>query len=166
MSKSNEYFRTQHEQNYANAVSFNVTTGEVITESTKEDEALLIATKKQVLRLLCTNDFVLINGFYEAKRDGLIKILSSLPISYQWQLDKSEFTQTYAHVEGTLRVYVGDLKREASGLGICELKELKGSGGLHFMITRAETRALKRAIEVLFGSVINYYVKHYLGAVS
>jgi hypothetical protein len=30
------------------------------------------------------------------------------------------------------------------------------------MITRAETRALKRAIEVLFGSVINYYVVKYL----
>ena len=125
MSKSNEYFRTQHEQNYANAVSFNVTTGEVITESTKEDEALLIATKKQVLKLLKSHDFVLINGVYEAKRDGLIKILSSLPISYQWQLEKSELKDNYAHVEGTLHVKVGELERQSSGLGICELKELK-----------------------------------------
>ena len=30
------------------------------------------------------------------------------------------------------------------------------------MMARAETRALKRAIEVLFGSVINYYVVNYL----
>jgi len=30
------------------------------------------------------------------------------------------------------------------------------------MNARAETRALKRAIETLFGSVINYYVVHYL----
>lgn len=67
-------------------------------------------------------------------------------------------------VEGSLQVCVGELKRQSSGLGICELKELKGSGGLHFMMARAETRALKRAIEVLFGSVINYYVKHYLQA--
>jgi hypothetical protein len=47
-------------------------------------------------------------------------------------------------------------------MGICELSELKGNGGLHFMNARAETRALKRAIEVLFGSVINYYVVKYL----
>jgi len=43
-------------------------------------------------------------------------------------------------------------------MGICELSELKGNGGLHFMNARAETRALKRAIETLFGSVINWYV--------
>lgn len=47
-------------------------------------------------------------------------------------------------------------------MGICEFSELKGNGGLHFMNARAETRALKRAIETLFGSVINYYVIHVL----
>lgn len=162
MSKSNEYYRQQQEQAYSTAVSFNPSTGEVIMEELSGDEALLNATKKQVLKLLKSSDFVLINGVYEAKRDGLIKILSSLPISYKWQLESSELCDTYAKVEGTLMVQVGELKRESSGLGICELKELKGSGGLHFMMARAETRALKRSIEVLFGSVINYYVKHYL----
>ena len=43
-------------------------------------------------------------------------------------------------------------------MGICEYKELKGVGGLHFMNARAETHA----IETLFGSVINYYVIHVL----
>ena len=160
MSKSNEYYRQQQEQ--AMAVSFNPVTGEVITEQLSPDEALLNATKKQILQLLKSHDFVMINGVYEAKRDGLIKILSSLPISYQWQLEKSELKDNYAHVEGTLHVTVGELSRQSSGLGICELKELKGTGGLHFMMERAETRALKRAIEVLFGSVINYYVRHHL----
>ena len=160
MSKSNEYYRQQQEQ--AMAVSFNPVTGEVITEQLSPDEALLNATKKQILQLLKSHDFVMINGVYEAKRDGLIKILSSLPIGYQWQLEKSELKDNYAHVEGTLSVRVGDLSRQSSGLGICELKELKGTGGLHFMMARAETRALKRAIEVLFGSVINYYVRHHL----
>jgi len=47
-------------------------------------------------------------------------------------------------------------------MGICEFSELKGKGGLHFMNARAETRALKRAIETLFGSVINYFVVQYL----
>ena len=161
MSKSNEYYRQQKEQS-STAISFNPTTGEVITQELHGDEALLNATKKQVLRLLKASDFVLINGVYEAKRDGLIKILSSLPISYEWHLESSELQEGYAKVEGTLRIEVGELKRQSSGLGICELKELKGSGGLHFMMARAETRALKRAIEVLFGSVINYYVVHHL----
>ena len=49
-------------------------------------------------------------------------------------------------------------------MGICEYSELKGTGGLHFMNARAETRALKRAIETLFGSVINFYVVHVLEA--
>lgn len=160
MSKSNEYYRQQQET----AISFNPTTGEIITEVLSPDDALLNATKKQALKLLKAHDFVMINGVYEAKRDGLIKILSSLPISYQWQLEKSDLQDTYAHVEGTLHITVGELQRHSSGLGICELKELKGSGGLHFMMARAETRALKRAIEVLFGSVINYYVRHHLQA--
>ena len=47
-------------------------------------------------------------------------------------------------------------------MGICEYSELKGSGGLHFMNARAETRALKRAVEVLFGRVVNYFVLHHI----
>ncbi len=58
-------------------LTYNASTGEVLSST---DEALLMATKKQVLRLLRPHDFVLINGIYEAKLDGLIKILSSLPI--------------------------------------------------------------------------------------
>ena len=58
MSKVNEHYRTQNEQQPI-SVSFNATTGEIITTS---DEALLNATKKQALRLLNRHDFVLING--------------------------------------------------------------------------------------------------------
>ncbi len=35
------------------------------------------------------------------------------------------------------------------------MTELKGNGGLNFMNARAETRALKRAIEVLFVGLTN-----------
>lgn len=141
------------------SMSYNATTGEVLSIS---DEALLMATKRQVLKLLRPYDFVLINGIYEAKRDGLIKILSSLPISYKWQLTTTDIKDTYSKVEGTLTVNVGELIRSSSGLGICEISELRGNGGLHFCTARAETRALKRAIEVLFGSVINYFVLNFL----
>ncbi len=113
-------------------------------------------------KLLKASDFVLINGVWEAKRDGLIKILSSLPISYEWRLTKTDVRDTYAKIEGRLTVNVGELVRSSSGLGICEMNELRGNGGLHFCSARAETRALKRAIEVLFGSVINYFVLNFL----
>lgn len=46
MSKSNEYYRMQREQQ-STSVSFNPTTGEIITEELSGDEALLNATKKQ-----------------------------------------------------------------------------------------------------------------------
>jgi len=134
----------------------NPITGEVLPINS--DESLVLATKKQVFRLLKPHDFVEINGLWEAKRDGLLKILSSLPVSYKWHLVDTEVTTTEAKVEGVLIVEIGNLKRESSGIGMCERTELRGNGGMHFMLTRAETRALKRAIEVLFGSVINFYV--------
>ncbi|HEY9128334.1 MAG TPA: hypothetical protein VIN02_00700, partial [Sulfurovum sp.] len=110
------------------------------------------------------DDFVRINGVWEAKRDALIKILSSLPISYSWKILDKQITKEYAQIMGVLTIQTGSVSREADSMGICEYSELKGSGGLHFMNARAETRALKRAIETLFGSVINYYVVHVLEA--
>ena len=59
----------------------------------------------------------------------------------------------YSQILGVLSVTTGTTTRSADGMGICELSELKGKGGLHFM----NARALKRAIETLFGSVINYF---------
>ena len=110
------------------------------------------------MKLLSKNDFVKINGVWEAKRDGLIKILSSLPISYTWGIKEKRLTDTYSEILGVLSISTGSIVRKSDSMGICEYKELKGNGGLHFMNARAETRALKRAIETLFGSVINWYV--------
>ena len=104
----------------------------------------------------------MINGVYEAKRDGLIKILSSLPISYEWKIKERAISNSNANIMGTLTVTTGSTQRSADSMGICERSELQGNGGLHFMNARAETRALKRAIETLFGSIINYFVVHNL----
>jgi len=104
----------------------------------------------------------MINGTWEAKRDGLLKILTSLPISYSWVLKDRELNKEFAQVVGTLTVQNGIITRSADSMGICEFSELRGNGGMHFMNARAETRALKRAIETLFGSVINFYVVNYL----
>jgi hypothetical protein len=134
----------------------NETTGEIISTD------IFRQTKIKALSLLKPTDFVMINGTWEATRDALIKILSSLPISYSWEIKQKELTDTFASITGVLNIEVDGITRRSDGIGICELNELRGTKSLHFMITRAETRALKRAIEVLFGSVINYYVVKYL----
>lgn len=140
----------------------NPTTGEILLESDARDLQAIQSTKIKALKLLAPSDFCLINGIWEAKRDGLIKILSSLPISYEWQIKEKELNEHYAQVLGVLSITTGNITRSADAMGICEHSELKGNGGMHFMNSRAETRALKRAIEVLFGSVINWYVINHL----
>ena len=133
-------------------------TGEIIIPCNIKDKELLQNTKIKALQLLKPNDFININGVWEAKRDALIKILSSLPICYTWEIKQKELTNEYASITGVLSVTTGNIKRSSDSIGVCEQNELKGVKSLHLMITRAETRALKRAIEVLFGSVINWYV--------
>ena len=143
-------------------LEINAKTGEVILSADRKDYSRMQKTKIQAFKLLSANDFVKINGIWEAKRDALIKILSSLPIAYSWKILDKQLTKEYAQVLGVLRIETGSIVREADSMGICERYELQGNGGLHFMNARAETRALKRAIETLFGSVINYYVVHVL----
>lgn len=146
----------------AEILEVNTDTGEILVSANKDDFLKLQQTKIKALKLLSNQDFVMINGTWEAKRDGLIKILSSLPISYSWKIKQKVLNNKYSEVLGTLTVENGAITRSADSMGICEFTELKGNGGLHFMNARAETRALKRAIEVLFGSVINYYVVNHL----
>jgi len=143
-----------------NLLEINNDTGEILVSATNNDFMAIKTTKIKAFQLLSKSDFVQINGVWEAKRDGLIKILSSLPISYSWIIQEKilDHENKYAQILGVLSVTTGTITRSADGMGICELSELKGNGGLHFMNARAETRALKRAIEVLFGSVINYFV--------
>lgn len=140
----------------------NPDTGEILLSADDNEFKQIKATKIKALKLLNKDDFCLINGVWEAKRDGLIKILSSLPLSYAWEIKDSQINDKYALITGVLTVRNGSILRSADSMGICEFSELKGSGGLHFMNARAETRALKRAIEVLFGSVINFFVINYL----
>lgn len=138
-------------------------TGEIlVAANNRTDYELIKQTKMQAYKLLSPSDFVSINGIWEPKRDALIKILSSLPISYSWKIQDRHLSEKYAQVLGTLSIETGSIRRQADSMGVCEFSELKGNGGLHFMNARAETRALKRAIETLFGSVINYYVIHVL----
>lgn len=140
----------------------NNVTGEIIVPCNEDDKQIIQTTKIKALQLLNPNDFININGVWEAKRDALIKILSSLPICYNWEIKQKEITKEYASITGVLTITTGNITRSSDSIGVCEITELKSVKTLHFMITRAETRALKRAIEVLFGSVINWYVLKYL----
>jgi len=143
-------------------LDIDTTTGEILLSTNQVDFSKIQQTKIKALKLLSHTDFVMINGTWEAKRDGLLKILSSLSISYSWVIKSSILEKAYSQITATLTVTTGTISRSADSMGICEFSELKGNGGLHFMNARAETRALKRAIETLFGSVINYYVVHHL----
>lgn len=136
-------------------------TGEILVTGTVDDVGLIRTTKIKALRLLSKQDFALINNVWEPKRDGLIKILSSLPIGYTWKILDDKLNRSYAQVKGVLTINVGSTTRSADAMGICEVNELP-KPNMHFMNARAETRALKRAIETLFGSVINYFVINYL----
>ena len=142
-------------------------TGEIIINADKKDLDLIKQTKIKAVNVLNENDFVKINGTWEAKRDGLMKILSSLPINYIWEIREKMIDHNlgYSEIVGVLTVKSGNIERRADGMGICSKIEFneKVKFTLHNMNARAETRALKRAIETLFGSVINYFVMNNLG---
>jgi len=124
---------TKHYNTGEEVLEVDVDTGEILVSADKQDYSKLQQTKIKALKLLSQNDFVMINGTWEAKRDGLLKILTSLPISYSWSLKDRELNKEYAQVVGTLRVENGSISRSADSMGICEFSELRGNGGLHFM---------------------------------
>lgn len=143
-------------------IEFDAKTGEILVSGNPEEMKQIYQTKIEALKLLKREDFAYINGTWEAKRDGLIKILSSLPISYSWKIKSRDLIDNHAFVMGELVISQGDTVRSAESMGVCQMSELKGNRTLHVQNAIAETRALKRAIETLFGSVINWYVVHHL----
>lgn len=145
-------------------LTIDTNTGMIFVTGDPQDVEKIRTSKIKALSILTPSDFCLINGTYEARRDGLIKILSSLPISYQWEIKSSELTSTHAKTHGVLTVQVGSITRQSDGIGLCEPQEMRGNKTMHIMAATSETRALKRAIETLFGGLINYYVIHHLEA--
>jgi len=137
-------------------------TGEILVTGSYSDFTKVQTTKIKALKLLNHQDFVKINGTWEAKRDGLLKILTSLPLSYSWKINKNVMNERFSQVNATLSVKNGGVTKVADSVGICQREELKGAQTLHVQNATAETRALKRAIETLFGSVVNFYVVNYL----
>ena len=81
-------------------------TGEIIVNADKKDLDLIKQTKIKAVNVLNENDFVKINGTWEAKRDGLMKILSSLPINYIWEIKERMIDHNigYSEIVGVLIV--------------------------------------------------------------
>ena len=81
-------------------------TGEIIINADKKDLDLIKQTKIKAVNILNENDFVKINGTWEAKRDGLMKILSSLPINYIWEIKERMIDHNigYSEIVGVLIV--------------------------------------------------------------
>lgn len=144
-------------------IQFDSKTGEMLVPANPNDEKIITFAKVKTYKLLSPSDFVKVNGTWEAKRDGMLKLLSSAPVSYKWKITNTEIKNDYVLVSGILILEVGGIYREADGMGIVEPNEMKDKP-LHFRVAKAETRALKRAIDTVFGSVINAYVKNILEA--
>ena len=77
----------------AEVLEIDAHTGEILVSSDAGEYEQLKQTKIKAFKLLSNSDFVMINGTWEAKRDGLIKILTSLPISYSWKLKDRVLTE-------------------------------------------------------------------------
>ena len=146
-------------------IEFNPNTGEVNLPVIGNDFTQIKEVKLKASNVISPSDFVKINGRFEPTKDGLTKILSSLPISYSWNILTDEVLslegEVYAKVKGKLIITIGTTIREIEGMGVVEKNEFSGNMkySLHNMMAKSETRALKRAIDVAFGSIINWYVK-------
>lgn len=145
-------------------VEFNPTTGEIIVAGDVNTANKIKLNKVKALNLIKPSDFVRIGGNWTPKKGALTKILSSLPISYNWKILEKDIKSEYALVKGELEVNIGDTKRVIEGMGVVEKTELeaKKNYSLHNMLMTAETRAQKRCIDLVFGSVINYFVQNTL----
>lgn len=130
-------------------------TGEVISSSDIRD------IKVSVKNILNSADFYRINGKFEPKKSGLMKLLSQLSVSYEWTIIDTDIKEDYAQVKGLFSLKTDAFLRNVNTIGICEKKELE-KPTIHNMVTKAETRALKRGIDLCLGAVVQWYINNCL----
>lgn len=149
-------------------IDINASTGEINLPVKQDDFKQIKQVKFKASSVIDPKDFVKINGRFEPTKDGLTKILSSLPVSYSWKILSDRVAvhdgMNYAQVKGVLSIKIGETIRDIEGMGIVEKDEFAQGVKytLHNMLAKAETRALKRSIDIAFGSIINWYVKNQL----
>lgn len=98
----------------------------------------------------------------EPTRDLALKVFTHFNLSYDTEIVKIDDKMAIVKA-----IVWNDGGRKASSFGLCTLQEISfGSGNrnLHDCLTKAETRALKRAIEALAGTaIINQIIKRIFG---
>lgn len=102
-------------------------------------------------KVITKEDFAIIDGKIEIKRDLALKLFALAKLSYDTQVISSNAVNNAEVVYIVkAKVYKGD-EKVAEGLGACSTKEVKGSRIHHDALARAETRAFKRALEACVG---------------
>ncbi len=102
--------------------------------------------------IVSRDDFVEIQGKIEIKRDLALKLFALANLSYDTEMMPAMVStsgETVYYVKA--KVYKKDGDKIAEGLGACSTKEVVGSRVHHDALTRAETRAFKRALEACVG---------------
>jgi hypothetical protein len=100
-------------------------------------------------------DFCVIDGKIEPKRDLALKLFNVAKLSYDTQLLSTTPMGSIIVIAVKARVYQDTraAKKVAEGLGGCTTEETRSSGqrAYHDALARAETRAFKRALEAAVG---------------
>lgn len=111
------------------------------------------------------DDFVIVGQNVDITKDGIMKILNSID-EYQIDTQLIELTNEKAIVKAIVEIP----KRKASGLGVStsdevEKRRKENSRELHDMLALAETRAIKRAVEMAVGTaIINQMARELFGS--
>jgi hypothetical protein len=130
-----------------------------IAKRTPEDERRL--TLERIVPLINPQkDFATFGNNVEPTRDLMLKLLKSFNLSHDTEI--VETTQTRFIMKAVVWDEAG---HKSASHGLCTLKEVQNTPRKeHDAMTKAETRAIKRAIESLSGaSVINQLILHFYG---
>ncbi len=98
-------------------------------------------------------DYVIIQGHPHMKKFGAVKLGAFFGVSTEiLEEEREEDKKSGEVVRARYKVRASRGGREAVGIGICERREIQGEKTDHNVVTKAHTRALKRAILDLLGS--------------
>lgn len=115
-----------------------------------------------VANVVTRNDFVTIDGRVEITRDLALKLAALARFNIESHIEKLD-GDTYI-----VRVRLSDTTgRYTEALGACDVSEISGKRSTHDAITRAETCALKRALECAVGlPFINEIINRLFGTTT
>ena len=111
-------------------------------------------------------DFANIKGKIEPTRDLILKLIDPFNLSFDTDLVKEEKSEGITYYTFKAKV-TGQDGRTVTGWGKCGTDEVNGERAEHDALTKAETRALKRAIEAKAGyGMVNQLILKFFGGYS